>query len=145
MPTFVECECESDYCETCNLDCGNCKYAVIGAWKGEIPRYQTTVAGRVVLALRNSGKEIVTEQDIDEKLESMYGITGKKTLGDYHALIKKRYLDRVPGGWTLKPESRETRSITIKIAPAQNAGEVMLRVEDAVSQYRGLVTIEMEA
>jgi len=110
-----------------------------------MPRYQTTVAGRVVRSLRDSGKEIVTEQDIDDLLESMYGITGKKTLGDYHALIKKRYLDRVPGGWTLKPESRETRSITIKIAPAQNAGEIMLRIDDALNQYRGLVTIEMEA
>ena len=110
-----------------------------------MPRYQTTVAGRIVIALRNSGKEIIHERDIDELLESMFGITGRQTLPRYHDLIQRRYLERVSGGWKLKPESKETVTIKIKIAPSQNAREIMMRIDDALSQYRGLVTTEMEA
>ena len=109
-----------------------------------MPRYQTIVAGRVVLALRNSGKEIIHDKDIDDLLESMFGIAGHQTTERYHALIQERYLERVAGGWKLKQESKETRTITIKIAPPQNAGEIMLRLEDALNPYRGLTTTEIE-
>ena len=109
-----------------------------------MPRYQTTVAGRVALALRNSGKEIIHERDIDELLESMFGIVGKQTLPRYHELIQHRYLERVSGGWQLKQESKETVTITIKISPPQNTREIMLHIDAALSQYRGLVTTEMD-
>ena len=110
-----------------------------------MPRYQTTVAGLIVIALRNSGKEIVTEKDIDDLLESRFGISGHQTTERYHDLIQRRYLERVTGGWRLKPESKETRTITIKIAPPQNAKEIMWKIDDALLQYRGLVATEMEA
>ena len=109
-----------------------------------MPRYQTTVAGRIVLALHNSEKEIIHERDIDELLESMFGIAGSQTTGKYHELIQRRYLERVSGGWRLKQESKETVTITIKISPPQNVKEIMLHIDDAILQYRGLVTTEIE-
>ena len=110
-----------------------------------MPRYQTTVAGRVVLALRNSGKEIIHERDIDDALESMFGIAGHQTTERYHTLIQERYLERVTGGWKLKQESKETRTITIKVSPPQNAKEIMLKIDDCLSPYRGIAVTEMEA
>ena len=107
-----------------------------------MPRLKSKIAGRIVLALR--GKETITDEDIDEQLHAL-DIWGQRSIDEYHEMLKAQYLERTPGGWTLKPESRKDAEIVIRVSPARNAGEVLRRLDVALNQFRPLITIEMEA
>lgn len=87
---------------------------------------------------------IIDQEQLEDAMR-ICGVTAPASKRAYiKALVKENYLIRTGGGFRLSQESRRTKTISIKVSPAQQAGEVERAINAAIQRFGNVTTMEME-
>ena len=102
-----------------------------------------TTCGKIAKHLEQLENTILSDEDI--RTATKYaGILSKmgqdNYLGEGGYLEELRYLYRCKGGWSLTPESSNTKTITLEIS-SMNYVEVSAAINKAVKQFAPIVEI----
>ena len=108
-----------------------------------MPKSQTQRRGEIVNALRRTGKEILSPEDMRNAFEAA-GVEAAGVRKEYLQRLEKDYIIRVEGGWRLNKRSKQDGIIIIRVAPSQNRGDVLRGLTAALQQFKPLISMEVE-
>lgn len=103
--------------------------------------------GKIIYNLthRKFYSDVISAEELSKAMNDA-GLESEKTQKQYTAKMEDlQQITRVPGGWKLSESCYQTGRILVTVSPADNTGQVMRAISDAIRRFRPLTTIEVEA